>query len=149
MSTSLAPTFSLHDNVPVELACVIDQGVHSDTTAAVPLHEIRPLSCFAELENRVVGGIIGRSWGMCCEIQTLWVVPNHRRQGLATELLSRFEEQAENRGCWTFYADVFSFQNPGFYRSAGYTSLGELHGFAPGVVRYTMMKQASADLVHS
>lgn len=96
MSTSLAPTFTVHDNVPVELASIIDQGVHSDTTAAVPLHEIRPLSCFAEHEHRIVAGVIGRTWGLCCEIQTLWVAPEHRRQGLATELLSRFEAHAEN-----------------------------------------------------
>jgi len=149
MSTSLALTYSIHDDVPVEAARVIDQGVHSDTTAAVPLHEVRSISCFARHDHRVIGGIIGRTWGLCCEIQTLWVAPAHRRQGLAREMLSRFEQQAESRGCWTFYADVFSFQNPEFYRAVGYTSLGEIHGFASGVARYTMMKQASADLVHS
>ncbi|MEO8487963.1 MAG: GNAT family N-acetyltransferase, partial [Betaproteobacteria bacterium] len=95
--------FSLHDDVPREEARLIDEGLGASNDAAAPLHEVRPLSCFARLPTGVaVGGAVGRTWGACCELQQLWVAPEHRRMGIGAALVTEFERGADARGCRTF-----------------------------------------------
>ena len=42
-----------------------------------------------------------------------------------------------------FYLETFSFQAPSLYRSLGYEVKLELHGFSAGIVKYTMVHEAS------
>jgi ribosomal protein S18 acetylase RimI-like enzyme len=79
--------------------------------------------------------------GICCELQQLWVAEEHRRQGIGAKLVREFEQHAQLRGCQTFYLETFSFQAPSLYRSLGYEVKLELRGFAPGVVKYLMVRQ--------
>ena len=133
--------FCVLDAVPSEEAGIVDAGLGESNSAAAALHEVVPLSCFARApEGRVVGGAIGRTWGLCCELQQLWVAPEHRRQGIGARLVREFEDRAVARGCHTFYLETFSFQAPALYRSLGYEVRCEIHGFAPGVVKYTMVR---------
>ena len=74
-------------------------------------------------------------------MQRLWVDAAHRQGGVGTRLVRRFEDRAMTRGCRTFYLDTFTFQAPAFYRKLGYATALEIDGFAPGVVRYTMMRR--------
>ncbi len=135
---------SVHDDVPAADAQIVDDGLETANVAAAPLHDVRPVSCFARLPSgAVVGGAVGRTWGMCCELQQLWVEPAHRRHGLGAGLVSAFEQRALSRGCRTFYLETFSFQAPAFYRALGYEISFELHGFAPGVVKFGMVKQVA------
>lgn len=135
------PYLSVHDDVPPEDGRVVDQGLDNSNAAAAPLHEVRPLSCFARLEDgAVVGGAIGRTWGRCCELQRLWVHPAHRHLGMGTRLVRQFEEAAAARGCSTFYLDTFSFQARPFYERLGYEARLEIGGFAPGVIKYIMVR---------
>ena len=77
---------STHDSYPEETA-LVDRGLGEANDAAAPLHEVRPLSCFARTETGlVVGGAVGRWWGQCCELQQLWVEPSYRRRGIGTQL---------------------------------------------------------------
>jgi ribosomal protein S18 acetylase RimI-like enzyme len=102
---------------------------------------IRPLSAFARLASgEVVGGAVGRTWGGCCELQQLWVHPAHRRRGLGTRLVRAIEAHARQRGCRLVHLDTFSFQAPDLYRALGYEARLEIAGFAPGVVKYTMVR---------
>jgi len=81
-------SFSLHDDVPLEEGHVVDTGLGASNEAAAPLHDVRPLSCFARLPSGlVVGGAVGRTWGACCELQQLWVSPDHRHQGIGAHLV--------------------------------------------------------------
>jgi GNAT superfamily N-acetyltransferase len=134
-------SLSVHDEIPAEDARAVNQGLGDFNAAAAPIHEVRPLSCFARLENgALVGGAIGRIWGQCCELQQLWVHADHRRLGLGTRLVRRFEEAAAARGCSVFYLDTFSFQARPFYEHLGYTVSLEIRGFAPGVAKYIMVR---------
>lgn len=136
---------SVHDNIPTAEGQLVDSGLEESNAAAAPLHEVRPLSCFARSANgSVIGGAVGRTWGACCELQQLWVAPAHRGQGLGALLVRRLEERAESRGCHTFYLETFSFQAPALYQSLGYEPKLAVHGFGPGIVKYVMVREASA-----
>jgi len=135
---------SVHDDLPQAEWSVVDQGLGDSNEAAAPLHEVRPLSCFAHSPTGdVVGGAIGRTWGECCELQQLWVRPDCRRQGLGADMIRLFEQRAEARGCRTFYLETFSFQAPSLYRALGYEVQLEIQGFAPGIVKYTMVRRVA------
>ena len=137
--------FTVHDLVPAEEAGLVDAGLDAANALAAPLHDVAPLSCFARLPSgAVVGGAVGRTWGACCELQQLWVDAAQRRQGIGTGLVRAFEARAQARGCNTFYLQTFSFQAPSLYRSLGYeVALAlALEGFAPGIVKYTMVRRS-------
>ena len=131
-----------HDEPAADEALLVDAALEHANQAAAPLHQVRPLATFARLgPGEPIGGAIGRTWGACCELQQLWVHPDHRRRGIASRLVRAFEARARQRGCRTFYLETFSFQAPALYRSLGYEVASELHGFAPGVIKYLMVRR--------
>lgn len=139
----MTPPITVHDALPEADAALVGAGLDTSNAAAAPLHDVRPLACFARSpDGAVLGGAIGRTWGGCCELQQLWVEPARRRQGLGAGLVKAFEARAAARGCGTFYLETFSFQAPSLYRSLGYEVAAALEGFAPGIVKYLMVHQA-------
>lgn len=133
---------SSHDDTPPDAAAVVDRGLGTSNDAAAPLHEVRPLSCFArDAHGDVIGGAVGRSWGRCCELQQLWVEPSRRREGIASRLVRAFEDRAAERGCNRFFLETFSFQAPQLYRALGYAVEHELAVYPHGIVRYLMVKR--------
>lgn len=132
---------TVHDTLPPDEAAQVDAGLDAFNTAAAPLHQVQPLSCFVrDAQGRVLGGAVGRTWGACAELQQLWVDEARRRQGLGARLLWAFEARARERGCRTAYLETFSFQAPALYRDLGYEVRLALEGFAPGIVKFTMVK---------
>jgi ribosomal protein S18 acetylase RimI-like enzyme len=78
---------------------------------------IRPhwASLVAEIENRVVGFILGRSGelefglpGTVAWIEMIGVDPAFRRRGVAQELVRHFEESAEDHGIRTIFTLIAS-----------------------------------------
>ena len=133
--------YSLHDQVDLNAASVVDDGLGESNKQAAPIHLIKNLACFAKDPHEVVvGGAVGRTWGECCELQQLWVTEEYRRQGIGTRLVKQFEERAYLRGCRTFYLETFSFQLPEFYRSLGYECKLEISGFPDEIAKYVMAK---------
>ena len=105
--------FTPHEDTPPADAAVVDAGLTAFNAAAAPLHEVQALSCFARTPTgEVLGGAVGRTWGLCCELQQLWVREDLRRQGVGARLLREFEQQACLRGCERVYLETFSFQVP-------------------------------------
>ena len=136
-------TITQHDELPHADASLVDAGLGEANDAAAPLHEVRPLSCFARsAAGEVMGGAVGRRWGSCCELQQLWVRPELRRQGLGGALVRAFEDHARGHGCSRFYLETFSFQAPSLYRSLGYEVTHELALYPHGIVKYLMVKGA-------
>src|SRR6267142_3922961 len=131
--------YSVHDDLPPE-ARLVDDGLGAANDQAAPLHEVRPLSCFARLESgRVIGGAVGRTWGRCGELQQLWVDSAHRRKGIGTRLVKEFEARAQARGCRIFYLETFNFQTPQLYRALGYEVRYEHTVYPYGIVKYIMV----------
>lgn len=141
---------SVHDDLPLEAARSVDAGLGEFNASAAPLHEVRPLACFVrDAGGTVVGGAVGRTWGLCCELQQLWVAPQLRRKGIGARLVQAFEARARERGCRSFYLETFSFQAPAFYASLGYAVGLALQGFAPGISKFIMMRdESSGEVAH-
>ena len=137
----MAITIDTHDLPPSADAAVVDAGLGRANDAAAPLHEVRPLGCFArDAAGAVIGGAVGRTWGTCCELQQLWVDPAFQRQGIATRLVHAFEARAGARGCRTFFLETFSFQAPAFYRKLGYVTAHESATYPHGISKHLMRK---------
>jgi GNAT superfamily N-acetyltransferase len=135
--------FSVHDEHPAEQSEIVDRGLGRWNDAAAPLHEVKPLACFARsAAGAVIGGAVGRRWGNCCELQQLWVQPDYRRQGVATKLVRAFEAHAQAHGCLIFYLETFSFQCPALYESLGYTAAYVHDVYPHGIVKYVMVKRS-------
>ena len=130
------------DALPPE-AALVDAGLGDFNESAAPLHDVVALCCIARIDGRAIGGAVGRTWGRCCELQQLWVDPAHRRKGIATALVERFEARARERGCTTVYLDTFSFQAPSLYARLGYAVASEIRGFPDGIVKYLMRRELS------
>lgn len=132
---------TVHDSHPPDETALVDDGLGEANDAAAPLHEVRPLSCFARADDgRVVGGAVGRWWGQCCELQQIWVEPLQRRLGIGTRLIEAFEARAREHGCSVFYLETFNFQAPRLYRSIGYRVAYEHNIYPHGIVKYVMVK---------
>jgi ribosomal protein S18 acetylase RimI-like enzyme len=95
---------------------------------------IRPhwASLVAELENRVVGFVLGRAGefefglpGTVAWIEIIGVDPAFRRQGIAQELIKQFAESAEDHGIKTIFTLVNSNQNE---MQDFFSHLGFVHG---------------------
>lgn len=137
--TALA--FSTMDTPPADMLLAVDTGLEQHNDAAAPLQDVRQLAAFAVDETgSVVGGAVGRTWGLCCELLQLWVTSEHRSRGVGSRLLQEFEAHARTRGCSSFYLTTLSFQAPDFYRRHGYAVLAQIAGYPDGIVKFLMHK---------
>ena len=138
--------YTRHDNpLPDDLA-VVDRGLEESNFARAPLDEVRPLACFARLPTgEVIGGVVGRSWGHCCEIQQVYVHPGYRRRGVAARLVQEFETHAGRRGCQIVFLETFSFQAPELYRSLGYHIVHTNNCYPHGISKLVMERTISPD----
>ena len=82
---------------------------------------------------------INAYWGWV-NFTTVWVHPEHRRQGVASQMLREAENEAVRKGYKQAYLDTFSFQSPGLYLKAGYEIFGQLENFPSGGKRFFMRK---------
>lgn len=87
----------------------------------------------------VVGGIAGYSHWALGHIDHFWVHPDHRRQGLGSELLTEADRLLHDRGCAAVMLETYSFQNAlTFYRRHGYEVVLAVEGHPPGHRRWTL-----------
>ena len=95
---------------------------------------IRPhwASLVAELDNRVVGFVLGRAGefefglpGTVAWIEIIGVDPAYRSKGIAQELVGRFAESAEDHGIKTIFTLVSNQQNE---MQHFFSRLGFVHG---------------------
>lgn len=138
---SSALVFSTTDTPSEDKLLAVDTGLEQHNHAVAPLEDVRQLASFATDEaGRVVGGAVGRTWGLCCELLQLWVAPDQRAGGVGSRLLQAFEDHARARGCRIFYLTTLSFQAPEFYRRNGYAVLAQISGYPNGIVKFLMHK---------
>lgn len=95
---------------------------------------IRPhwASLVAEIDNRVVGFILGRAGelefglpGTVAWIEMIGVDPAYRRRGVAQELVEKFAESAEDHGIRTIFTLITSNQTE---MQQFFSRLGFVHG---------------------
>jgi ribosomal protein S18 acetylase RimI-like enzyme len=99
---------------------------------------IRPhwASLVAELDNRVVGFVLGRAGefefglsGTVAWIEIIGVDPAYRRRGIAQELVEQFAESAEDHGIKTIFTLVSNSENEiqHFFNRLGFVHGKMLH----------------------
>jgi GNAT superfamily N-acetyltransferase len=138
-------TFESTESPSAADLAIVDAGIGEFNASEPELHQVQPLCVFARDETgQVKGGAAGRTWGLCCELQQLWVAEDARGQGIGTELMHRFEAEAQRRDCSLIYLDTFTFQAKPFYQRRGYLVALETSGFTNGIVKYTMHKRLGA-----
>ena len=131
---------TVHDQPDADAARVVDTGLGDANDAAAPLHEVQPLACYLrDTDDAVIGGAVGRRWGVCAELLQLWVRPDLRRQGLGAQLVRAFEARAAEHGCALVYLETFSFQAPRLYASLGYQVHHTIEGFGHGIAKHLMV----------
>jgi len=89
----------------------------------------------------IVAGLHGWTWGDCCEIKTLWVAADRRRQGLGSRLLTAAESEARRRGARQIVLSSHSFQAPAFYLRHGYETLFVIEGYPSPHAQHYLRKR--------
>ena len=107
----------------------------------------RPVQAYAvEQAGQLIGGCTGNTvdtWHWLT-VDTLWVDPGHRGQGIGRELVSAVADAARARGCRWAKLNTWEFQAPGFYERLGYVEYGREVDYPPGHVNYLMRKDLAA-----
>ena len=105
---------------------VLETQIRHEASAATGLGDEADLAIFVRHAGRVVAGISGWTWGDCCELRSLWVEPNLRGRGLATQLLAAAEAEAAARGCSQTVHFTYAFQARALYERNGYELAGRV-----------------------
>ena len=110
----------------------LELQIRREAAAAMGLADEQELAIFVRAGGRVVAGISGWTWGDCCELQSLWVEPGLRGQGLATRLLAAAQAEAAARGCTQTVHLTYGFQARALYERNGYELVGQVEDFPSG-----------------
>ena len=117
------------DPLDVEL---LETNIRTEASAAMGLGAEVELAIFVRDGGAIVAGISGWTWGDCCELQSLWVAPHLRGQGLATRLIAAAEAEATTRGCSQTVHFTYDFQAQDLYERNGYELVGRVEDFPSG-----------------
>ena len=91
-------------------------------------------------DDRLIGGLWGRSTYDWLFIELLFVPEALRGSGYGRALLMKAEEIARARGCTGICLDSFDFQAPGFYQKLGYEIFATLESPERGFKRNYLRK---------
>jgi GNAT superfamily N-acetyltransferase len=110
----------------------VEDRVRDDVMAASGLATEEELVVFARQDGELIGGCCGSTWGGTCELNSLWVEEQYRRQGLGGRLMAVAEDEARARGCHQVVLFTYLFQAPGFYEQRGYRIVGRVDDYPMG-----------------
>ena len=125
---------------PLDLE-VLETHIRREASIAMGLGEEVDLAIFVRDGGKVVAGIAGWTWGDCCELQSLWVQPDRRGRGLATQLLMAAEAEAAARGCSQTVHFTYGFQAQALYEQNGYEVMGRVDDFPSGTDTFWYRKR--------
>ncbi len=127
---------------PAGVLDAVDSGLDHYNLHHAPLQQVQPLVCAAQDElGATLGGVVGRTWGECAEVEQVWVDEARRRSGLGRRLMQNFEHAARARGVRRIYLSTFSFQARGCYEKLGYRMVWEVAGFTPEISKFMMQRE--------
>jgi ribosomal protein S18 acetylase RimI-like enzyme len=95
----------------------------------------------------IVAEVYGWLWGVCLELDYLWVHKDLRGQGIGRRLVHTLEQEVSARGCRQITLDTYSFQAPEFYRKLGYEVFGIIDGYPDSYQKLYLRKRLDAPRV--
>jgi GNAT superfamily N-acetyltransferase len=107
------------------------------------LTEDKPFSALAFMEDRLIGGLIGKVLWNWLYADLVWVEEEFRGQGIGTTVMKTAEERALSMKLTGIYLWTETWQAPLFYRKLGYTQFVEFKDFPPGHSRLGFLKYLS------
>jgi GNAT superfamily N-acetyltransferase len=116
---------------PLDLE-ILETQIRREASATMGLGDEVDLAIFVRDGDTIVAGISGWTWGDCCELQSLWVAPKLRGQGLATRLIAAAEAEAAARGCIQTVHFTYDFQARALYEQTGYELVARVEDFPSG-----------------
>ena len=139
------PTLVLTDRADAEALRIVNEGIAAHAVEQAGYWDARPLYVLARdpSDNRVLGGMIGRTSLGLMFIELVFLPPEHRKHGLGTRMLRMAEAEAVRRGCRAGVLYTISFQAPAFYQRHGWQEFGRIACDPPGTSRIFMTKDFS------
>jgi GNAT superfamily N-acetyltransferase len=120
----------------------LDDCLSKYNVAITGITDNRLLAIFKrDRHDNIIAGLHGWTWGGCCEIRTLWIHEQWRRQGLGTRLMTAAEDEARKRGAFQMVLSTFSFQAPDFYRRLGFEQVCENEDYPVGHQNILFLKR--------
>ena len=98
-----------------------------------------------EEDNKIIGGLWGRTSNLWLVIELMIIPKPYRGCGHGKKLMLTAEELAIDRGCQYSWLDSYSYQAPNFYKSLGYEPFGTLNNFPSGHNRIFMKKTLASN----
>ena len=130
--------------IPTEPDTTADEFVISQTrqyNADFVPNDFEPLSVHCrDDDNRIIGGLTGKTYWRYLDIEYLWVDKAHRGKGIASKIIQMAEQCARIRNCRCAMLDTYEFQALGFYLKQGYEMFGKLDGYCGQYERYYLRK---------
>jgi GNAT superfamily N-acetyltransferase len=82
--------------------------------------------------TRMIGGIYAATFGRTCELQHLFVDPQHRHLGIGRRVLQAAEREAAARGCRQVVLFTHASLGGRYYPRLGYTLLARVEDYPDG-----------------
>lgn len=118
------------------IACLDDFA----TKVGGALPEERPFNLLAYIDEKLIGGVIGRVFYNWLYANLVWVEEGYRGRGIGTRVMKATEERACKMNLSGIYLWTFTWSAPEFYKKLGYTQFVEFENFPPGHTRLGFYK---------
>jgi len=138
----LAYEITISESPTTEEIAAITDPLREYNLQHVPPPNFLPLALLLhDDEDRIIGGLSGRSAYDWLFIDYLVLPTELRGKGLGTDLMNQAEDIARQRGCTGIWLDTFSFQALPFYEKLGYQRFGQIDDYPRGHTRYFLQKR--------
>ena len=130
------------DHPSAEDIAALDDRINRFNVDRTGIDDARYLSILLRrADGTLEAGLHGHSWGGYCEIKSLWVAEDRRRQGIGAAMMAAAEREAIDRGCNRILLSTHSFQAPAFYERHGFRSIVEIAECPRGHAHQLMVKR--------
>ena len=128
------------DNPDKSLVDFLDEKIAEFNWQHWEVNERLPIAVQIKVDDKVIAGAAGRTFGNWLQLSTLWVSDNYRGQQLGAKILAKLELAAKDRGCKKCILDTLNFQAMPFYQKYGYEVVWTQQEYPKTGCKYFMVK---------
>jgi GNAT superfamily N-acetyltransferase len=104
------------------------------------LFEDKSFSVMALMDEKLVGGLIGKVFWNWLYADLVWVEEEFRGRGIGAEVMKAAEKRAVEMNLTGIHLWTESWQAPTFYKKLGFSQFAEFKDFPPGHSRFGFRK---------